>query len=97
MIDHSSTLKIHIYLPGSREYIDLHFTWEPSSKHACKGSNSKGGSSVVGGGEGGGGEGVAGDSFLEEVATNGITYEDMLGLIDVVLERSGYFDVRTSR
>ena len=81
-----------LYSAGSREYIDLHFTWEPNSKLFSAKTASRNG----GGGGGGGGAKEAGDSILEEVATNGITYEDMLALIDLVLGESGYYEVKAS-
>ena len=74
-----------------------------SSKTSSKSAGGRGGDrrngSGKGSGGGGGGGGGGGDSdfILEEVATNGITYEDMLGLIDSVLGESGYYDVKATR
>ena len=71
-----------------------------SSKTSSKSAGGRGGDKQNGSGKGSGGGGGGGggsDFILEEVATNGITYEDMLGLIDSVLGESGYYDVKATR
>ena len=69
-----------------------------SSKTSSKSAGGRGGDRQNANGKGSGGGGGGGSDFiLEEVATNGITYEDMLGLIESVLGESGYYDVKATR